>query len=356
MDYFRFDLKVKFFCSNFFIIIAIFSFSSVFAAESISNYSFVNRADMDQFQGFGYAVESGQPKLSHNATLSTSVYYINDDDSTYYIVIPKAYYSANLALFVTSTTEMPAVGVNCTIPTQILGNSTLGQSWNGNAINGYYVFNYNKLNSIFSGGMYLCLTTRNSESTTFNKNIYVVKLKNMSINEASSSIIGELQNQTNTIDNSISSATSEITSATANATNQVTDTLTNSTVSDDTYEVSTSDYNVDEKSQETDSFFTTLLNNVYDFFSSLSDDVITLKIPLPNGSTLSIPSDIISRYIIGTWIYTTIQIFWYYFFGTYLIIFSKRLIEWLSTGKIVEQGIFSFSEWLIFTTKLLSLI
>lgn len=304
-----------------------YSISSCFASEPVSNYTFINRADMDQFQGFGYTVKNGQPQLSHNATLSTSVYYINDDDATYYIVIPRIYFNSNFALFVASTTEMPAVGVNCTIPTQILGNSTLAQSWSSTSIDGYYVFNYNKLNSIFTAGSYLCLTTRNSESTTFNKSIYVLKLKNMTINEVSASIVSALQNQTDEINNSISSSADKITN-----------TLTDNTVNDDSVSFDTS--STDNVSYtEVNGVFTSIFNAFNSSFNDTTTNSIDIGLPFVDDK-ITIPVNLITSHL-GVFSYL-LNSFWLFVFGKYAFSFMRVLINSIKSGNILDG--LSFNE------------
>lgn len=130
------------------------------------------------------------------------------------------------------------------------------------------------------------------------------------------------------------------------STEQVTGTLTDSTVSDSSMTVDTSQYDVDD-SEGVTNFITSFLDIVKKAFFYIDSSVETITIPIPNTEqTVVLYSDIISKHITGTYIYTLIQSFWWFVIGGYIIIFAKRMIEWLSTGEIAEKGVFGFIWWL----------
>lgn len=54
----------------------------------------------------------------------------------------------------------------------------------------------------------------------------------------------------------------------------------------------------------------------------------------------------ISKYVKNTVVYTYIQVFWWAYIGLYIVLFAKRMFEWLSTGEIAEKGVSSFIRWL----------
>lgn len=59
-------------------------------------------------------------------------------------------------------------------------------------------------------------------------------------------------------------------------------------------------------------------------------------------------SDALTNYfgIFGDHLLGLVHLFWTVFFGSFYITFAHRMFNWLSTGKIVEKGGYSFVEWL----------
>lgn len=160
-------------------------------------------------------------------------------------------------------------------------------------------------------------------------------------------IVGAIEQQTESINeqtNSIQQQT-QVQQETQNF-------LKDDTVSDDSMSVDSSAFTSDQQQSnqaDVDNFFTNFLNTVKDTFVGINTTVETIEIPLPNGlDSITLSSDIISKHIHGTIIYTLIQTFWYFLIGGYIVIYVKRLLDWLSTGKIVasEKGVFGLIEWL----------
>lgn len=152
-------------------------------------------------------------------------------------------------------------------------------------------------------------------------------------------IVGAINEQTNSINeqtNTIQEQTTVI--------QETQDFITNDTVTDSNMTVDNS-YTVDNAG--VDNFFSTFLNVIYNTFNSIGYEDVTIQIPLPhNIEPITLHSNIISKYIVNTPIYIIIQTFWTFVFGSYLVMFVRRIIQWLSSGKVVEEGIFSFAEWM----------
>lgn len=126
-----------------------------------------------------------------------------------------------------------------------------------------------------------------------------------------------------------------------------TDKILDNTVNNDSMTVDTTDYDVSSEEQEIDSFLTDLLNNIKNVFLSISSSVKTIDIGLPYvDKKITLRSDIISKHINGTFLFTLIQTFWYFVFGKHIIMFCKRMLDWLSTGEIAEKGASSFIKYL----------
>lgn len=157
--------------------------------------------------------------------------------------------------------------------------------------------------------------------------------------EQTNDIVGAINNQTNSINeqtNTIQEQTSVI--------QETQDFITDDTIQESSMTIDNS-YTVDNAG--VDNFFTTFLNVIYNTFNNIGSEDVTIQIPLPNGlEPITLHSNIISKYIINTPIYVIIQTFWTFLFGSYLVMFVKRIIQWLSDGKVVEEGIFSFAEWM----------
>ena len=74
--------------------------------------------------------------------------------------------------------------------------------------------------------------------------------------------------------------------------------------------------------------------------------LLLLLVFLLLGQSIVLRSDVISSHLAGTMFETLITAFWWYLFSRYIILFIKRMLDWLSTGKMAEEGVFSFIEWL----------
>lgn len=167
-------------------------------------------------------------------------------------------------------------------------------------------------------------------------------------------------NYTNFVNNHSSSETSTIVGAINQQTNSINDQTntiqeqtqviqeTQDFITDDS--VDNSQMTVDNSYSVNDggvlSFFTNFLNTVKSIFTDIDTSVDVIVIPLPNDNQITLYSNLLSKYIINTPIYSLIQAFWWFVFGRYIITFIKRMIDWLSTGEMADKGVFSFIEWL----------
>lgn len=145
----------------------------------------------------------------------------------------------------------------------------------------------------------------------------------------------------------------EITNSITEGTDKINDTVsdTNNFIKDDKIDdnsmnVDTSGYDI-EGEASIDNFFTDFMNTIYDKFVNMTSEVETISIPMPyNMNSIELSSDIISKHIKDTPLYSLIQVFWTFVFGSYIVIFVKRIFDWLSTGEIAEKGVFGFIQWL----------
>lgn len=144
----------------------------------------------------------------------------------------------------------------------------------------------------------------------------------------------------------------EITNSITEGTDKINDTVSDTnnfikddTISDDSMTIDT-DYNIEQQSS-IDNFFIDFLSSIHQRFINMNTSVETISIPLPyNMEPIVLHSDIISKHIVGTTLYTLVQLFWTFCFGKYIIMFVKRMFDWLSTGEIAEKGVFGFIYWL----------
>lgn len=153
-----------------------------------------------------------------------------------------------------------------------------------------------------------------------------------------------LRNQKNVeqITDSIIQGTDKINDTVSDTNNFIKD----DNISDDTMNIDTTGMTV-EGQDNVDNFFTNFLNTVYNAYTGINQNVETISIPLPYGmDPIVLSSDLLSKHIINTPLYNLIQVFWTFVIGKYIVMFVKRLFDWLSTGKIAEKGVFSFIEWL----------
>ena len=153
--------------------------------------------------------------------------------------------------------------------------------------------------------------------------------------QQTNSIVGAINQQTNTIN--------QQTQVIQDTQDYLTDnTVTNSSMTIDTTSMSVSD-------NGTSTFFSDFLDNIYTIFTSVSSDssVSTITIPLlPTGYSLTLRSDVIYNVVKDTALFVIIQAFWWFILGSYIINFIFRMVKWLSDGEIAENGVFGFINWL----------
>lgn len=158
--------------------------------------------------------------------------------------------------------------------------------------------------------------------------------------EQTNSIVGAINQQTNSINqqtNTIQEQTQVI--------QETQDFISNTTVQDSTMSVDTSSMSVN--TSNVDNFFTGFLNTVKNAFTGIDTTVETVSFPIPfTEQSITLRSDAISSHIINTPLYTLLQTFYWFYFGRYIIMLIKRIFDWLASGKMVDEGVFSFIEWL----------
>lgn len=151
--------------------------------------------------------------------------------------------------------------------------------------------------------------------------------------------ITQSSQQTQNVISNTSAATQNTIIETSQQTQNV---ITNSIVSNDSMVVSTDSYEVQDE-QVVDNFFTNFLQNMKDTFSGVDTSVSVIQIPFPFvEGTIELRSDVISSVLSGTYLATLVELFWYFVFGTYYIIFVKGMLDWLSTGEVAKSGVTGF--------------
>ena len=100
-----------------------------------------------------------------------------------------------------------------------------------------------------------------------------------------------------------------------------------------------SNFNLDTE-ENPNEVFTQILSAWQNTFESLNNsDVITVNIPVPfTDKNLTLRSDILSHVLEGSAFYTIIQTFWWALFGWYFLMFSYRIIEFFTSGEMLEGG------------------
>lgn len=169
------------------------------------------------------------------------------------------------------------------------------------------------------------------------------------INYHSNIIIDYLTNSSEKQTNDIVGAINEQTNTIQEQTQVIEETqqfIQNDTITESEMNVSTEGMQIEDNNNILDFIKSTLLA-IRDIFNNIDDDVQTIEIPLPNGlQSLVLRSDIISRHIQGTFIYTLIQTLWYFVFGTYLMFYIRHIINFFSTGEFAYSGLAQFIEHL----------
>lgn len=144
--------------------------------------------------------------------------------------------------------------------------------------------------------------------------------------------------QNNSIVNAIDTQTTAINQQT-NTIQATQDYLEDDNVSDNTMSVDTSQMAITDDTG-IDNFWTTYLTNLQTRFQNFDESSISyLTIPLPYGlDDLVIPSNIISSHLKSGTFRTLINVFWTYLFGSYIVWYAYRMIIWLTSGKVFEEG------------------
>lgn len=138
-----------------------------------------------------------------------------------------------------------------------------------------------------------------------------------------------------------------------NAINQATqDFVTDDSLDTQEMSVDTSQAQINDTSGIND-FYSTFLTSIQNRLTNYNEnDVTTITIPLPNNvPDLVLRSDILSRYIGNTPIGSLIQVFWTFLFGGYIISFIMRMIKWLTTGRVFNEGGVSDFIWYLDTNN-----
>lgn len=155
-----------------------------------------------------------------------------------------------------------------------------------------------------------------------------------------------LRNQKN-----VQQITSSITEGTDKINDTVTDTnnfVKDDNISDESMNIDTSNMNFEDE-QGVDNFFSSILTLFHDTFLGINDNVEIIEFNIPyTQAKLSLSSDIVSSHIKGTILEVYINLWWYFIFGSYFIMFSFRIISWFTSGKLAEEGVYSLSDYLDF--------
>lgn len=119
--------------------------------------------------------------------------------------------------------------------------------------------------------------------------------------------------------------------------------ITNTTVEDSTMNVDTSDIQVEDDTN-IDTFFTDFFTDLDNVFRSIDYNVVsTISFPIPfSDKDLVLQSDLISRHIINTPLYSLIQLVYWFTFSKYIIMFSWRILSWVQSGGFENGGISDF--------------
>lgn len=84
-------------------------------------------------------------------------------------------------------------------------------------------------------------------------------------------------------------------------------------------------------------FFTTIFNKLSVIINGDYNSVETISFPIMNTNhTITFRSDLIKIRIEDTFVFTFLQIFWYYLFGMYIFKFSNNLIIKIKSGEILN--------------------
>lgn len=123
--------------------------------------------------------------------------------------------------------------------------------------------------------------------------------------------------------------------------------VTNETITDSNMAVDTSDMEVTD-TNDVHGFIGDVLNELLVFFNGISDSTVySIEIPMPYGlDSITIQSDLISKHISGTLIYTLIQTMWSFVFGTYLVFYVRHIINFFSSGEFDDTSLAYFLEHL----------
>lgn len=199
-------------------------------------------------------------------------------------------------------------------------------------------------------------------SCTRNTTMMTFYMPRMLINRYNNTLVEVLSNKTNSDTSSVVSAINE-TNSKLNQTNSRLSTM-NDTLNDtqnfitddstDTTEMSidTSQTTIDDNTG-IDNFFTNFLTNLETTLTNYDESsVSTISIPLPhNMNPIVLRSDILYHAIPVGPLRTLIRLFWTFLFGGYIVSYIYRMIKWLSSGKVFDDGGVSDFIWYLDTNN-----
>lgn len=192
------------------------------------------------------------------------------------------------------------------------------------------IYNYGSL----SGGLYMPSSLYNYKSALITN--YLTDSSSANTNSVISAINQQTQatqQQTNTINQQ------------TQVIQETQDFLTDDTMDEDEMTISTTGLGASD-SNGVFNFLSSFMSSVSSVFTNIDNSVETISLPFLGGQSIVIRSDCISRYISNTPVYTIIQVFWWYYLGCYLVLFIKRMLEWLSTGELTDKGVSAFIQYL----------
>lgn len=125
------------------------------------------------------------------------------------------------------------------------------------------------------------------------------------------------------------------------------DFVTNETITDSNMEVDTSEMEVTD-TNDVHGFIGDVLNELLVFFNGISESTVySIEIPMPYGlDSIILQSDMISKNIRGTILYSLIQTMWSFVFGTYLVFYVRHIINFFSSGEFDDTSLAYFLEHL----------
>lgn len=323
------------------VIFLLSNYTTVFGWEGDNTYTDKNNTIAMNYESIVNDFIIRFNNVSHsNVNYNSLVSMLNNSELSFYL-----YYGDSNGSSMTGANYFVTSNLNIIFYNKSNPNPSISTS---ERYNGMFTNMYNLTDSIqdyyfFENGI---LYTSSKPSTVVVPGVLIsyispswVNYYNNDSQEQTNDIVGAINEQTNSINeqtNTIQEQTTII--------QETQDFISDDTIQESNMTVDSS-YSVDNAG--IDNFFTTFLNVIYNTFNNIGSEDVTIQIPLPHGlEPITLHSNIISKYIVNTPIYIIIQTFWTFIFGSYLVMFIKRIIEWLSSGKVVEEGVFSFAEWM----------